>query len=135
MTPTVKLNAKEIVKDIRQGLDNESLSTKHGLTPQQLAKVFDKLVQKNLIEASELLERGSQPKRHETSASPSPSSRPRQDTRHKTSQSNSPQEGEEIKSCLGFSVASAVWLLLMGLLTVRLFSRTVSTKFPVACLL
>jgi hypothetical protein len=52
-----KINAKELVKDIRAGLDDDDLMLKYDLTPQELERVFGKLVEADFITVVELHER------------------------------------------------------------------------------
>lgn len=57
MPPTRKINAKEIVKDIRSGMSDEGLMAKFKLQKTGLAVVFDKLVEARVMTAAELQQR------------------------------------------------------------------------------
>ncbi len=52
-----RINAKDLVKDIRTGLDDDDLMLKHNLTPAELERVFGKLVDADFITVVELHER------------------------------------------------------------------------------
>ncbi|MEW6348398.1 MAG: hypothetical protein AB1646_05015 [Thermodesulfobacteriota bacterium] len=52
-----KINAKDLVKDIRAGLDDDDLMLQYDLTPQELERVFGKLVEADFITVVELHER------------------------------------------------------------------------------
>ncbi len=52
-----KINAKDLVIDIRAGLDDDDLMLKFNLTPQELERVFGKLVEADFITVVELHER------------------------------------------------------------------------------
>jgi hypothetical protein len=53
----VKLNANQVVKDIRDGCDDESLMARYGLSAAQLEKLFQKLLERGLVEQRELAAR------------------------------------------------------------------------------
>jgi Zn-dependent protease with chaperone function len=50
----VKLNPKAVVQDIRDGMDDEALGAKYGLSPVQLPKLFQMLVERGFIHQSVL---------------------------------------------------------------------------------
>ena len=52
-----RINAKELVRDIRYGFDDNDLVLKYDLTPAQLEKIFGKLVEADFITVVELHER------------------------------------------------------------------------------
>jgi hypothetical protein len=52
-----KINAKQLVEDIRSGTDDNNLMRKYDLTAEQLEEVFGKLVDADFITALELYER------------------------------------------------------------------------------
>lgn len=54
-----KINAKEIVADIRTGMTDEALMSKYQLSAKGLLSLFDQLIKTGLIEAQELSERNS----------------------------------------------------------------------------
>lgn len=58
---SVKLNAKQLVADIRKGMDGETLMTRYELSRSQLEKVLDKLIKHNLIAVAEFSNHLSQP--------------------------------------------------------------------------
>ena len=55
--PTRRLKAKELVKDIRSGMDDYQLLKKYGLSESQLESVFQKLIEADFITSLELWER------------------------------------------------------------------------------
>ena len=52
-----RINAKDLVKDIRAGLDDDDLMLKYNLTTAELERVFGKLVDADFITVVELHER------------------------------------------------------------------------------
>jgi restriction endonuclease Mrr len=52
-----KLNAQQVVKDIRDGCDDDALMATYGLSPAQLEKLFNKLLDLWLLSPSELVAR------------------------------------------------------------------------------
>lgn len=52
-----KIRAKEIIGDIRTGMDDAALIAKYGITHMQLTNLFNKLIEKGLLDKSELGER------------------------------------------------------------------------------
>jgi len=57
MPPTRKINAKEILKDIRSGISDEDLMAKFKLRKTGLAVVFNKLVEAGVITDAEIQQR------------------------------------------------------------------------------
>ena len=53
-TAKPRLNAREVVADIRSGLSDEQLMSKYGLSAKGLTALFDKLAAANLISRGEL---------------------------------------------------------------------------------
>ncbi len=53
-----KINAKQLVSDIKSGMSDAQLMAKHELTPKGLQSAFRKLVEAGLLNASSLRERG-----------------------------------------------------------------------------
>ena len=53
----LKVNAKMFLKDFREGKSDEELMRLHGLTPQTLAKLVRVLLDKELLDPSELKSR------------------------------------------------------------------------------
>lgn len=54
---TRQLKAKELVKDIRSGMDDNELMRKYDLSASQLESVFHKLIEADFITSLELWER------------------------------------------------------------------------------
>lgn len=54
---TVKLNARQVVKDIRGGLDDAGLMARYGLSPAQVKKLFERLLEHKLVTSRELAAR------------------------------------------------------------------------------
>ncbi len=54
VVPKVKLSAKEVLKDIRSGMTDSSLMKKYGISPETLEKLFKKLLEKGLLQQSEI---------------------------------------------------------------------------------
>lgn len=52
-----KINAKELVEDVRAGMDDSAMMRKYNLSPEQLEMVFEKLVEADFITMQELYER------------------------------------------------------------------------------
>jgi hypothetical protein len=52
-----KVKAKDLVKDMRSGMDDNQLMNKYELSEKQLEMVFQKLIDSNFITALELWER------------------------------------------------------------------------------
>ncbi|MFH0825033.1 MAG: hypothetical protein V2B18_19955 [Pseudomonadota bacterium] len=52
-----RIRAKDLVEDIRLGLDDNSLMSKYDITGDQLERIFGKLVDANFLTALELHER------------------------------------------------------------------------------
>ena len=52
-----KISAKDLLTDIRSGLDDDQIMEKYQLTPTQLENVFGKLVEADFITVVELHER------------------------------------------------------------------------------
>lgn len=52
-----RIVAREFVEDLRQGLDDAELKKKYDLTDVALSRVFDKLIDADLISLDELWER------------------------------------------------------------------------------
>lgn len=52
-----KINAKELVEDVRAGMDDGAMMRKYNLSPEQLEMVFEKLVEADFITMQELYER------------------------------------------------------------------------------
>jgi hypothetical protein len=55
--PKPRLNARDIIHDVRAGFDDMDLMEKYSLSSIELIKLFDKLVKAGLVERSELDER------------------------------------------------------------------------------
>ena len=55
--PKPRLNAREVIHDVRAGFDDMDLMEKYSLSSIELIKLFEKLVQAGLVERSELEER------------------------------------------------------------------------------
>jgi hypothetical protein len=53
-----KVSAKSVVADIRSGISDDDLMEKYNLTPKGLESLFAKLIEKNIVTASELAGRG-----------------------------------------------------------------------------
>lgn len=53
----VKISAKQIIQDIRSGMDNPALMDKYELSPDRLQTIFKKLVEQGRITQSELGQR------------------------------------------------------------------------------
>ncbi len=49
-----KLSAKDVGVDIKAGMDDEALKTKYGLTDKQLAALYEKLIEKGLLDVGDL---------------------------------------------------------------------------------
>ena len=49
-----KLSAKDVVGDIKAGMDDEALETKYDLTGKQLAALYEKLTEKGLLDVGDL---------------------------------------------------------------------------------
>ena len=67
--PKRKVSAKEIVQDIRAGMDDSSLMEKYEISYQALRKVFGKLVDAQMLTQSEIDQRNSLSKEKEESRS------------------------------------------------------------------
>jgi len=52
-----RIVAREFVEDLRRGLDDAELTTKYGLSEVGLGRVFDKLIEADLISLDELWKR------------------------------------------------------------------------------
>lgn len=57
--PNRSLRGKEVVIDVRAGMDDSTLRTKYGLTPQGLTNLLEKLVWEGLLSPNEVAERSS----------------------------------------------------------------------------
>lgn len=57
----VKLNPKAVVQDIRDGMDDKALGAKYGLSPAQLPKLFQMLVERGFVHQSVLEARAASP--------------------------------------------------------------------------
>lgn len=55
-----KLNARQLVNDVREGMDDTAIMSRYGLSHSQLDKLFVKLVKLNLIAESELENRSAE---------------------------------------------------------------------------
>lgn len=55
--PKIKISAKEVLKDIRNGMDDESFMLKYDITFRQLQALFRKLIKAGYISPLELAER------------------------------------------------------------------------------
>lgn len=74
--PTRKINAKEIIQDIRSGLTDLEIMAKHELSPRDLQRVFDKLLSINAITQADLDQRGSGTKGGDGGPKPEPEGAP-----------------------------------------------------------
>lgn len=52
-----KIKARELVADIRSGMDDNAVMRKYALSPEQLDEVLEKLVEADFITSLELYER------------------------------------------------------------------------------
>jgi hypothetical protein len=57
MEKEIKIRGKEVLSDIRSGMTESQLRTKYSLSSRGLIRLFDRLVDKQLIETSELFQR------------------------------------------------------------------------------
>ncbi|MBM4328264.1 MAG: hypothetical protein FJ118_14010 [Deltaproteobacteria bacterium] len=55
--PSVKIKSREVVKDIRAGLDNDELKEKYQLSSRQLQSLFRKIIDAKLMSPLELASR------------------------------------------------------------------------------
>ena len=54
MPGRIRISAKEVVKDIREGLTDDQLTAKYGISPPQLQSLFAQVVDRGMITQSEL---------------------------------------------------------------------------------
>ncbi len=52
-----KINAREFAEDVQLGMDYENLTTKYGLTEDQVAKVIDRLIRTGLLTEVQVYDR------------------------------------------------------------------------------
>ncbi|MFH1114453.1 MAG: hypothetical protein V1792_11075 [Pseudomonadota bacterium] len=55
--PTVKISAKEVLKDIRSGLEDNEFMLKYNLTYRQLQRLFRKMIKAGYVSPLELAQR------------------------------------------------------------------------------
>jgi hypothetical protein len=55
--PTVQINARNVLEDLRNGIDDEGLMVKYNLSYRQLQRLFRKLILAEYISPMELAER------------------------------------------------------------------------------
>jgi len=46
---TIRIKAREFAKDVRSAMDDDSLMAKYGLNPDQLQRIFEQMVDMNLL--------------------------------------------------------------------------------------
>ena len=55
--PKIKINAREVVTDIKTGMDDDGIMIKYDLSPRQLQRLFRKIIGAGYLSASELAAR------------------------------------------------------------------------------
>ena len=46
---TIRIKARQFAKDVRSSMDDASLMAKYGLSPDQLQRIFEQMVDMNLL--------------------------------------------------------------------------------------